>query len=474
MPKMFPACSQISALLIRYLRQYGVCSWRYLVAFQMMKPRVGVVALAYPGYNLGEELCEGKLAEMRALLAGEAFELVVASAPALDDASIQRAGDVLAAAGVDCLLAVLTTFVPDYYITRLLHACDKPIFLWAVEREMPCIALVCGPLVTASLYNLEKRYALHGADIGDAAALQALRTFARAAMLQRLLRTMRVGYSGGKPPIMFSTAVDEYALAKTLGVTVVHLPIEEVYRAAAAIPEHAAAAYWADTCRGVGQAAVREEDGLQSSRYALATRALAADYRLDAFSVNCFPHLKSQVCLAVARLNDDGVAAACEGDLHSTILMYLLQCLTGRAAFNGDLLRLYEADNAILFSHCGAGAFSLAAEPCAVCLHASIETLDGLAVRYPTHLPGPVTLLNLMYGRGTLRLAGMRGQGVETDLQYEGTPLRVQFRQDVRGIVQGVARHGAGHHWNGGPADVMGEFSLLCEWLGIEWNVLTP
>lgn len=442
-------------------------------ALQAVRPRVGVVALAYPGYNLGEEMCAAKLEEMQAVLRAETFELIDAPLLVTDEAQARQAGAALAATGVDCLLAVITTFVPDYFITELLYACDKPIFLWAVEREMQCISLVCGPLITASLYNLEKQYALHGADIGDTATLEELRIFARAAMLRRALGTLRVGYSGGKPPIMFSMAVDEYALTKQLGVSVVHIPIEDVYHGAKAIPEREAAAYWAETCRCVGQAAVREEDGLLSSRYALATQALAARHGLHAFSLNCFPSLKSQVCLAVARMNDAGIAAACEGDLHSTILMYLLQCLYGRASFNGDLLRLYPEDNAILFSHCGAGAFSLAPDPCAVCLRASIETLDGLAVCYPTALPGPVTLLNLMYGRGALRLAGMCGVGVETDLQYEGTPLRVQFRDDVQGIVQGVARHGAGHHWNGGAGHCLREFALLSDWLGLDWHPLT-
>ncbi len=93
----------------------------------------------------------------------------------------------MAARGVDCLLAVLTTFVPDGFIVELLKGCDLPIFLWAVEREIDCLSLVCGPLITATLYNLEKPYALYGADIQDEATLAQFRIFARAAMLRRVL-----------------------------------------------------------------------------------------------------------------------------------------------------------------------------------------------------------------------------------------------------------------------------------------------
>ena len=68
----------------------------------------------------------------------------------------------------------------------------------------------------------------------------------------------------------------------------------------------------------LGEVTALEADGLKSSRYYLAARRLAERHRLDALSLHCFPHLKSQICLGVAKLNDDGIAAACEGDLHSS------------------------------------------------------------------------------------------------------------------------------------------------------------
>ncbi len=433
-------------------------------------PRMGVVALAYPGYQLGEEMCAPKYHEMLAVLAQEPFDIVPTTTLVTDEATARQAGEELATQDVDCLVVVITTFVPDYFIVELLQACDVPIFLWVVEREIGCLSLVCGPLITATLYNLDKRYMLVSTDIDDAESMAQLHVFARAALAMHLLRTLRVGYVGGHCPIMFSMAVDEYVLAQQLGVTVVPLPIEQLYALAENVSEHDAVAYWQDTCRCVGHVQVQEADGLASARYMLAALRLAKERNLGALSINCFPHLKSKVCLAVARLNDDGIAAACEGDLHSTILMALLQRWSGRPAFNGDLLRQYPEDNSILFSHCGGGALSLAAHPCDICLHASIETLDGLAIQYATRLHGPVTLINLMYGRQGLRLAALRGTGIETDLSYEGTPLRVRFTENVKTIVQRVAQCGAGHHWNGGAGNYTAELRLLCDWLHIAYT----
>jgi L-fucose isomerase-like protein len=190
-------------------------------------------------------------------------------------------------------------------------------------------------------------------------------------------------------------------------------------------------------------------------------------------SINCFPHLKSKICLAVARLNDDGIAAACEGDLYSTVLMHLFSRLTGQAAFNGDFLRMYPDANEILFSHCGAGAFSLATGADEIRLQRSIETNDGLAVCYPTRASGTITLANLMGARDTFRLSSMSGQSVATSTEYEGTPVRVSFNRPVKEILRSIADCGAGHHWNGIFGNLSRELKLLCDWTGVRFNMLS-
>jgi L-fucose isomerase-like protein len=443
-------------------------------------PRVGVVGLAYGGYNLGEELGPAKLAEMKQALASQPVTVTTASRFVLTDADARAAGEELARAEVDCILAVITTFVPDTFIVELLDACDKPIFLWCVEREMQCISVVCGPLITATLFNLGKRYELVGADIPqptdhrslitDHSSHSRLLSFSRAAMLLRVLRAACVGYCGGKCPMMFSMAIDEYAIKRQLGTTVVTIPVEEFYDIAKQVPDTETAAYWTDLKSGIGTVTASEADGLMSARYYLAARRLVERHQLDALSLNCFPHLKSKICLGVARLNDAGIAAGCEGDLHSTILMHALGRLAGRPAFNGDWLRMIPEANEVLFSHCGAGAFGLAETPTSVCLRCSIETKDGLAVCYATRMRGPVTLTNLMYGPDGLRLAALCGEGVETDLQYEGTPLKVRFKDTPDTLLQRIARCGAGHHWNGAEGDFSRELELLCEWGGMKWT----
>jgi L-fucose isomerase-like protein len=437
------------------------------------RPRAGVVALAFPGYYLGEELAPAKYAEMLAHLRRQALDIVPVEAIVQDIAAAQQSGRTLAAAGVDFICAILTTFVPDHAIVELLQGCDVPIFLWAIEREIGCIALVGGLLINPTLYDLHKHYALYGSDIGDAATTTHLMIFARAAMLRQALRGMRVGYMGGNPEIMFSMAVDEVGLKQVLGVSVVPLRDVEYARRQEAVPGSAARADWEAVQGMVGSVHVAEPDALAASQGYLAAKQMAADLRLDALSLNCWSHLKSKICLPIARLNDAGISAACEGDLHATILMRLLYELTGRAALNGDFLRLFPELNQILFSHCGAGAFSMARSPGDIVLHASIETHDGLAVFFPADQPGTVTALNLMGSRAGYRLAVLVGQVAETDMRYEGTPMRLRFETPVQEILQRTVRAGAGHHWNLAYGDYARELELLCQFLGITYNLLS-
>ncbi|MCK5821898.1 MAG: hypothetical protein KAH17_08425 [Bacteroidales bacterium] len=75
--------------------------------------------------------------------------------------------------------------------------------------------------------------------------------------------------------------------------------------------------------------------------------------KLDGIAVECFPMVKEKgitACLSLARLNDIGVPAACEGDLVSLAGMLLIQQLTGIIPWMANLSGVFS-DHAE-FSHC--------------------------------------------------------------------------------------------------------------------------
>jgi hypothetical protein len=68
----------------------------------------------------------------------------------------------------------------------------------------------------------------------------------------------------------------------------------------------------------------------------LALRELVDEYEVDAVAVNGFnllPVLKSTACFALAKLNAEGVMAACGGDIITATAMLIAKEVTGRPAF---------------------------------------------------------------------------------------------------------------------------------------------
>lgn len=78
----------------------------------------------------------------------------------------------------------------------------------------------------------------------------------------------------------------------------------------------------------------------------------------DLISMECFRiinPLNTTGCLALSLLNDLGVISGCEGDIPSTLTMYLLKKLTGKTPFMGNIsgiLREGEKNIDIILSHC--------------------------------------------------------------------------------------------------------------------------
>lgn len=438
----------------------------------MTNVTLGLIGMAIPGLFMGEEMCAPKTAEMYEFLTGAGYTVKQASAIAMSAEDAMRLGRELAGAEIDCVVAAVTTFVGDYYAAALAEACKKPVFLWLVERELQCISLVAGPLCAATLKNLHHPFRVSADDIGPGYTADKLRAFALACKGVNCLRGMRIGFSGGHASHMFSQSFDEVKLFRQTGAQVVHIPLEEFYMAFDGADEAEAAALWQKLTGQVGAVRAAEASGLESCKYYAAAKKLVETYDLNALSLNCFPHLKARICLAVSLLNDEGVAAGCEGAVLDTLLMYLSEQLTGEAAVNADVLRMLPEKNAMVFSHCGAGAMSLAASKRSIEFGESIETNGGVSVFYDTALAGKVTLANLVYDETGMRLCALMGTRMPDESGYIGNPLQLAFEKDVREVYEALCMSGAGVHWIGLHGDWRGVLAEIAEMLKIPYTAV--
>ena len=86
-----------------------------------------------------------------------------------------------------------------------------------------------------------------------------------------------------------------------------------------------------------------------------AFKTIAEKYGLSGFTVRCFDLLKPLAttgCTGLALLNDEGVTAACEGDIAALISMHIVKLLTGQPSFQANPSRITPADNTMVLAHC--------------------------------------------------------------------------------------------------------------------------
>lgn len=84
-------------------------------------------------------------------------------------------------------------------------------------------------------------------------------------------------------------------------------------------------------------------------------REIVDTYQLTGLTLRCFDLLttvKNTGCLALAKLNAEGIPAACEGDVPALLTMVLAHRLTGCSGFQCNPARVNTTNGEMLWAHC--------------------------------------------------------------------------------------------------------------------------
>ncbi len=435
---------------------------------------IGLVGMAFPGLNLGEELCLPKTAELSKYLSELGYCVHATSKVVLSRQDAKCIGEELNVKEIDCIVVAVTTFISDYFVVELATSSNKPIFMWIVEGDLDCISLVAGPLCSAALKNINHPYMICYDKLGGEHATSKLNEFALACGAINSINGIRIGYIGGKATHMFSQGFDELSLKKNYGVNVVYIPIEEFFDCYNNLRDDDVDCVWNEISAGIGSVQADTSSIIESCKYYLSAIEMVNRYSLSAISLNCYPHLKAKICLAVSLLNDQMIAAGCEGSVLDTLLMYIAGYITKKPVVNADVLLMNYDDNSFTFSHCGAGPMSLAKDKCMVSLIESIETRDGLCVCYDTFIPGTVTFANLVEDPSSsgMRLSVIKGNSIPDASGYLGNPIRVSFKTNIRQLYDNICEFGSGVHFIGMQGDYYHTFELIAKMLDIPFGAL--
>ncbi|MCQ2342475.1 MAG: hypothetical protein MJZ75_03150 [Paludibacteraceae bacterium] len=231
------------------------------------------------------------------------------------------------------------------------------------------------------------------------------------------METIKLGVIGKPSDWLIASEVDYQNVADNLGITLVDIPIERV-------------------------TSLGEVDGGEAGAMKIYDRLkeIVSEYQLSGLTLRCFDLLttvKNTGCLALSKLNDEGIPAACEGDIPTLITMLLCQRVTGCPGFQCNPARI--ADKQMLFAHCTI--------PLTMCQSHELTTHfeSGIGVAIHGELPiGDYTLVKLSGDLKRLFAADVK----LIRNQYEPNLCRtqVQIEADERVIRYFMTNPIANHH----------------------------
>ena len=227
---------------------------------------------------------------------------------------------------------------------------------------------------------------LHGSGLAE--RINALEAAYRARVT---LKGKRLGVLGKPSDWLIASGAAPSAIREKLGMELVDVPMDEV-RAAIDAAENADSAEQSfDYVRARSKQVREAVPGAVKIYWGL--HNLALDRKLDGLTLRCFDLLTSvgnTGCLALARLNAQGIPAACEGDVPALLSMMISNEITMSTGFMANPSRMDPATGKIVFAHC---TVSL---DCVDSYKLDTHFESGIGVGIKGHIPHwPVTIFKV-------------------------------------------------------------------------------
>jgi L-fucose isomerase-like protein len=248
------------------------------------------------------------------------FEVFEPSQKAVDDASLRKVVGECKEARVTVLILLQTTMADGRMAPTLSQIWPHPPIFWATpenqEGDMISSCSLVGAHVWATSFrHMGRSFELLKGNPEDSETQARLDTSVRITGIIEKLRHTRVGVIGGQAPGFISMTTDPFVMHRGLGVQLQTYSLIEFHElneeAVAADVEKAKAL-------GLEYKDASEEDLPMASRLYLAMRHFFEEENLDVLGVRCWPEMPNTFgqwpYLGMARLADDGMAIACEGD----------------------------------------------------------------------------------------------------------------------------------------------------------------
>jgi L-arabinose isomerase len=440
-----------------------------MVEMKSLQPKIGLATIASPN-EVGADKVEQLHKKAVSALSNAGLQVVPGREIVDSDDDGARVGHEIASKEPDAICVLYGTYADDTYATTVLEQSNVPAIIWGVN-DFDSGSIGGAQQLSAVLTEIDQYYKLVFGNVDDGRTINEIVTTARVATARKMLRASRIGVIGyQRIRGQTQAAFDEIELHERIGCRIVGVSMHLFRELMAKVGESQAQEMWPEISRGVKKVSVNGAQIADGVKAYLAMRRIVHDMKLDAVAIEDWFDMIGIPNLGLSLLNEEGIPAGCESDVHSTLTLYLLKLFTGRPAFHGELLGILEEEDALLVAHYGAGAPSLAASREEIRFEPDRSSGRGVSVVYQVK-PGPVTVASLTGRRGSYRMFIANGESIRArEVFHGGVVASVRFRCPHNEVLRKA--RGMSHHWLLGIGDVSRELIEYCEMVRIKTVVV--
>lgn len=394
--------------------------------------------------------------------------------------SLSDVSSYLDACQPDMIILQNLTFANAAYASEVLHRFTCPIVLWTLREPV----IDGGRLRLNSLtgaYSAGNAMMMfgHGFEYvfgspAEEAVQKQLASVYKAAYLKAQLNHVKLAQIGHTPEgFGFGRALD-LEMLKTFGVKLVSIEARELIEKAESYSLEDCAEEQIETkekTRGLEK--ISEKNQIDFIRLYRAYKEFAEKNQISILATRCWPDFfvsyGTPVCSVLAMLNDNGIAAGCEGDAYGALSMYIGMQLSGKAVFFGDPVSMDEKENTVTYWHCGTAACSLAREDTGAAIGVHCNRKIGPTMEFGCRPAEHATIFRI--GRkpdGSFRIFLSSGEALDKPKQFNGTSTVIHMDSNASLSVKQSVKDGWEPHFVVVYDDVKEEIEVLAHMLGLE------
>jgi len=455
------------------------------------KIKVGLLGVGYFEYwRMYPELRDIVQSDLQAASKrlGEKVDLVY---PGMVDSMdlAEQAGQTFAKEGVEILVVMEGTYLPDYMILHVLeHLPNVHVILFNTQTgrdinpkdnyqaTMRNSALIGITQLSGSFNKAKRLYNVIVGEITDNRCYEEVASIVRSQSTVSRLRTHNIGLVGNVFRGMFDLEFDRGSVRGILGPEVISIQVDHLIDIWKEIPEKLVKDKSEELTSRFTVRDIKQDNIERSIKLGLAMEGLAERYKLDSL---CFlgQHYIEKMTGAPARIGaslmmEKGFMVACEGDIGGLVMMEMMHDLTGEIPVQLEWGQFDLKNNALFLLGHGIASPSLASNPKQITLTRAPEEwgFEGSGVNFEMIAkPGPVTLGHFTSTPDGWQMLISEGESL---VDYPCLPCdeihaMVKVKSPVQDYLKELIAIGVTHHVIMIPGEVGKELATAAEQMSV-------